>query len=117
MSTVVHLLPHGGKSLGFSGNDYSGSASDSGYSSGAPKYVPSQKLLEREFSFCKTHEALLIFSSNGLSNTMNLYLCIPIELNPDAKTVDDRDEYVNREDVSTKGYNYSETYWSTRAHS
>jgi hypothetical protein len=31
-------------------------------------------------------------------------LCIPVELNPDAKTVDDHDEYVNREDLSTKGY-------------
>jgi hypothetical protein len=27
-----------------------------------------------------------------------------VELNPDAKTVVDHDEYVNREDVSTKGY-------------
>jgi hypothetical protein len=49
-STVVHLLPHGGKSLGFSSD---GSASGNGYGSGAPKYVPSQELLEREFS-CKT---------------------------------------------------------------
>ena len=49
-STVVHLPPHSGKSSGVSGDDYSGGASDSGYGGGGPKHVPSQELLEREFS-------------------------------------------------------------------
>jgi hypothetical protein len=54
-STVIHLPPHGGKSFGFSGDDYSqsGSAGDSGYGGGAPKHVPPQELLEREFSFIR----------------------------------------------------------------
>ena len=50
-SAVVHLPPHSGKSLGYSGDDYSGSANDSGYGSGSgPKHVPPQELLERESS-------------------------------------------------------------------
>ena len=53
--------------------DYSGSAGDSGYGGGAPKYVPSQEALEREFSLCVRNLIVSNLKINGSSNTMNVY--------------------------------------------
>ena len=100
--------------MGSSG-DYSGSAGDSGYGGGAPKYVPSQEALEREFSLSVRNLMVSNLKINGSSNTMNaynacdtsikfIYVLYTTELNPDAKTVLQVDEYAVNEGLSTEGY-------------